>query len=167
MLHEQTSRGGGRREHVHADVVRRVLDRGLLAEVHERALARAVHGVSGRHDEPEGRAHRDDRAAAAFDHVRDRRAHAQERPFEVHVEHVLPLVVGEVDERHHALDRGREHEHPDAAQARSLSDHGLDVGCLGHIARDGHGVLAVGNDRIRDDLGRGPIDVGNDHGRTV
>ena len=102
-------------EHVDAHAVGGVLDRGLLAQVDQRALARAVRGMAGGDDEPERRPERDHRTAAVRDHLGDRGAHAQERALEVHVEDVLPFVVGEVDQRNQALDRGRQHEDRQAA----------------------------------------------------
>ncbi len=71
----------------------RVLDRGLLREVVERALRRAVRGVAGRR-----RSHRAPNRAAR---PRRRRCatscgiavlHAEERALEVDVEHALPLA---------------------------------------------------------------------------
>ena len=74
---EESRVGRGRRDHVDADAVGRVLDRGLLREVDERALRRAIGGVSGRADRAEHRTEQHDRAAAAVGHRGDAVLHAR------------------------------------------------------------------------------------------
>ena len=73
-LEEQPGLARTRRDHVDTDPVGRVLDRGLLRQVHQRALRRAVRRVARRADRAEDRAEQDHRATAARDHRRRSRA---------------------------------------------------------------------------------------------
>ena len=98
---------------------------------------------------------------AALDHVREGGAHAEERTLEVDVEDLLPFLVRQIDHRHHALDGGGQHQHPDRSQASRLRDHRVDVGRPRDVARDRDRVAPLGDDGVGDDLRGGPVDVGD------
>jgi hypothetical protein len=167
LLREPDEQPGVRRRggnHVHAHAVGGVLDRGLLAEVHQRALARAVRGMAGSDDETEGRPQRDHRPAPVDREERDRGPHAQERALHVDVEGVLPVHIGAVQDALEALDRGREHQRPQRPE-RGREAHGpVDRLGLRHVAVHTDGLTAGGGDRGRDPLRARRVEIG-DHDR--
>jgi hypothetical protein len=89
-------------------------------------------------DAPGARRRRHQAAVAALDHVRHDRPEGVEHPGEVHRDHVVPLLGGELGHRAGAADAGVGDDDIDLAELGDrLRDRGLHRGAVADVGRDG------------------------------
>jgi hypothetical protein len=133
-------RDRARRDRHHPDAVRRQLLGHRLDEELHSALRRAVVAEAlPRDDLVNARDHHDRAVRVVGAHDARRLARAQEGAGEVHVDHLLPLGEGHVDDMERLLDAGVVDEQIEAAERLArLREGALHVGLDADVHRDGH-----------------------------